>query len=125
MTYSEIQDIAIEKYKINIVNDSKCWSRTHAHCDGSRRVCKWKRAESYASTFTLFHEIGHIEANIKGMLRCEEESTATQWAVDRFRELGIPIKRHVLNSYKEYIRRTFNRGVRRGMKRRIKSSLLM
>ena len=125
MTYKEIQDKAVKDFNITIVINSKCYSRTRAHCDGSRRICKWKQAESYKSTFTLFHEIGHIETDIKGMKRCEQESEATKWAINEFRKIGLPIKRKVINAYKDYIRMTYNRGVRRGLKKNWKEMDLL
>ena len=126
MTYTEIQNELIAKYNVTIVDKSTCWARTHAHCfDGTRRICKWNRAESYASLFTLCHEIGHLETTLKGMLRCEEESLATKWGIAKIKEYGLPIKRRYLNEYKRYIKRAYDRGVRRGMKRRVKSGLLI
>ena len=124
-SYIEIADGEVLKWNINIVFESTCWSRTHAHCDGTRRVCKWKRVDSYRSLFTLLHEIGHIEANTPGMKRCEEESTATLWAIKRMREIGLPIKRKVTAKYKDYIRMTYERGIRRGLRKRVKTALYM
>ena len=62
MRYLDIQKEVIEKYRIDICDGTKCendWQRTHAHVK-ERRVCKWKQQNSVQSTFTLFHEIGHI-----------------------------------------------------------------
>lgn len=114
----EIQNEVIRKYRIDICDGSKCtndWRRVHAHVK-QRRVCKWKQAASIKSTFTLFHEIGHIENNTSKMRRCEEEFYATVWAVERMREYGIadkitdPIKK----LYQDYIWREQDRGARRG-----------
>ena len=121
--YIAIQKDAIEKYKIVIVADSKCWKRMHAHCDGSRRVCKWMPKPSYVATFELLHEIGHVETDKKGMKRCEQESVATLWGIDRMREYGLPIKRKVVARYKKYIKMTYERGLRRGLQKRVKSEL--
>ena len=47
MTYKEIQNEVIKKYRIDICDGTRCkdgdWSRTHAHVK-TRRVCKWKQA---------------------------------------------------------------------------------
>jgi len=123
MDYLEAQVFEIKHWNITIVENSTCWSRVHAHCDGSRKICKWRRKNSYKSLFVLLHEIGHIETDVKGMKRCEQESEATRWAVERLRALGIPIKRKILNDYKDYTKRTYERGVRRGLKKKVKSGL--
>ena len=115
MDYTTIQNEVIQKYNIKIETDSKCWKRTHAHIDGSRRVCKWNQANSYASTFTLFHEIGHIETHKKSYKRYEQEYYATTWGTDKMKEAGLPIKRKKVQKYKDYIRRTYERGIRRGL----------
>ena len=123
INYIEIQNKEIKLWNITNDKNSTCWSRTHAHCDGTRRICKWKQANSYISLFTLLHEIGHIETDKKGMKRAEQESCATKWAVLRLKSLNIPIKRKVVSKYKAYTLTTYNRGLRRGLKKRIKSKL--
>lgn len=124
--YIALQNETIKKYNAVIVPDSKCWSRMHAHCkDGSRRICKWKQANSYSSLFDLLHEIGHLETFTTALKRCEEESQATQWAIKRLKETGLPIKRKKAHVYKDYIARTYQRGVRRGLQKRVKSKLYM
>jgi len=118
MNLIDIQNEVIQKYRVDICDGSKCendWRRVHAHVK-ERRVCKWKQTASIKSTFTLFHEIGHIETTTSRMRRCESEYHATVWAVDRMKEYGIadritdPIKK----LYQEYIWRERDRGVRRG-----------
>lgn len=121
--YKELSEQMISKFNINIVQQSTCWSRMHAHCDGTRRICKWIPAESYRSLYDLLHEIGHIETNKAGMKRCEQESEATLWANAHIKELGLPLKRKIINKFKKYIRRTYDRGIRRGLSKRIKSKL--
>ncbi len=124
--YLELENKAIQDFKAVIVVDSKCWSRMHAHCsDGSRRICKWKPKESYISLFELLHEIGHLETDKKGMKRAEQESEATKWQLAKMKECNLPIKRKYLRQYKDYIRMTYDRGIRRGLSKRIKSKLLM
>ena len=116
MKFTEIQDEVIRKYRVDICDGTKCkndWQRTHAH-PRTRRVCKWKRANSFVSTFTLLHEIGHIENNDSKMRRCEEEYYATVWAVERCKEYGLTIPERVLREYQEYIDRELARGIRRG-----------
>lgn len=117
MTYTQIQDHVIKKYRIDICDGSKCsdgdWSRTHAHVK-QRRVCKWKRANSIQSTFTLLHEVGHIETTKAGMRRAEEEYYATVWALDRCKEYGIIVPQKTIELYQSYIDRTKRRGERRG-----------
>ena len=117
MTYTQIQDHVIKKYRIDLCDGSKCsdgdWSRTHAHVK-QRRVCKWKRANSIQSTFTLLHEVGHIETTKAGMRRAEEEYYATVWALDRCKEYGIIVPQKTIELYQDYIDRTKRRGERRG-----------
>ena len=62
MRFIDIQNEVVEKYRIVLCDGSMCkddWRRTHAH-PKERKVCKWKQVNSVESTFTLFHEIGHI-----------------------------------------------------------------
>lgn len=117
MSYTDIQNEVIKEYRIDLCDGTRCkegdWSRTHAH-PRLRRVCKWKQVNSIQSTFTLFHEIGHIEANNSKMRRAEEEYYATLWAIwccDRY-HLTIPPK--TIELYQDYIDREKSRGVRRG-----------
>lgn len=116
MTYAQIQDHVIKKYRIDICDGTKCkndWQRTHAHVK-QRRVCKWKRANSIQSTFTLLHEVGHIETTKAGMRRAEEEYYATVWALERCKEYGITVPQKTIDLYQEYIDYTKDRGERRG-----------
>ena len=116
MKYIAIQNEVIHKYNIDICDGSKCkndWQRTHAHVK-QRRVCKWKQTNSLQSTFTLFHEIGHIETTKSNMKRCEEEYHATIWAIEKFKEYGLPVPQKTIKSYQDYIDREMDRGKRRG-----------
>lgn len=119
MNYIEIQNEVVRRYRIDLCDGTKCkdgdWGRTHAHIR-ERRVCKWRQANSFRSTFDLFHEIGHIETNHSGMRRAEEEYYATAWAIDRFKEYGIPMSLRTLFVYQRYILVEIARGMRRGGK---------
>ena len=119
MTYKDIQDEVIKKYRIDICDGTRCedgdWSRTHAH-PKKRRVCKWKQANSLRSTFTLLHEIGHIENNRSWMRRAEEEFYATVWAMNECKEYGIELPDKLVQIYQDYIDREKARGLRRGGK---------
>lgn len=115
-THKEIQDEIITKYRVDICNGSKCsndWRRTHAHVK-ERRVCKWKQANSIKSTFTLLHEVGHIETTASRMRRCESEYHATVWALQRCKEYGIKVPASIIKLYQDYIDREKDRGLRRG-----------
>jgi hypothetical protein len=120
--YKELQLSEVEYHKVILDEKSVCWQRTHVHVK-ERRICKHTPKESYPSLLTLLHEIGHIYTDKSGMKRCEQESEATMWAVNRLKELGLPIKRKYIKPYKDYIRMTYNRGVRRGLSKKIKSKL--
>lgn len=116
MAYFEIQEEIIKKYCVDICDGTKCkndWSRTHAHVK-ERRVCKWKRANSIQSTFTLLHEVGHIETTKSWMRRCESEYYATAWALERCREYGLKVPENLIQKYQKYIDREKDRGIRRG-----------
>ncbi len=117
MNYIEIQNEVIRKYRINISNGAGCWERTHAH-PKERKVCKWKQANSAESTFTLFHEIGHVETFKSTMRRCESEYVATVWAIDRMKEYGLldKVSDRTKNLYQRYIYQELDRGIRRGGK---------
>lgn len=112
MNYKEIQQEVIEQYRIKIDENSTCWSRTHAH-PRERRVCKWKSRNSFRSTFTLLHEVGHIVNNNAQMRRCEQEFYATKWALEKCREYGLEIPEGVLEDYQDYVWRELDRGIRR------------
>ena len=118
MNYKEIQNEVIKKYRIDLCDGTKCendWSRTHAH-PKQRRVCKWKQVNSIESTFTLLHEIGHIENNHSKMRRCEQEYYATAWAIEIAKQYGIAdkISDKTKKLYQDYIYRELDRGIRRG-----------
>lgn len=111
--YTDIQNAIVEKYRIKLDTNSKCWQRTHAHVR-ERRVCKWKQANSFASTFTLLHEVGHIENHRARDRRAEDEYHATVWAIDRCIKYGLEIPENVLKEYQDYIDMEVDRGKRRG-----------
>ena len=116
MKYVDIQNEIITKYRIDICDGTKCandWSRTHAHVR-QRRVCKWKQSNSIESTFTLFHEVGHIMNNKSNMRRCEEEYYATVWAIDELKKYGIQVPANNIYKYQRYIDKELDRGIRRG-----------
>ena len=113
--YIDIQNAVIKKYRIDICDGTKCesdWSRTHAHVK-QRRVCKWKQANSIASTFTLLHEIGHIETKTSKMRRCESEYHATVWAIQKCKEYKLEIPAKTIKEYQDYIDMEHDRGIRR------------
>ena len=111
--HKAIQDEVISKYRITIVENSKCWSRTHAHVK-QRKVCKWKQASSIQSTFTLLHEIGHIMTYHSNMRRCESEYYATVWAIKECQKYKLDIPDSIITDYQKYIYNELDRGIRRG-----------
>lgn len=112
-SYLEIQQEVINQYHVIIDEHSTCWKRIHAHVR-ERRICKWVSKNSVLSTFTLFHEIGHIETKTSTMRRCESEYHATEWAIAKCQEYGITVPENLLIKYQEYIYREHDRGIRRG-----------
>lgn len=112
MGYREIQQEVIRKYRIKIDENSTCWGRTHAH-PKERRVCKWKARNSFQSTFTLLHEVGHVMTKTGDMRRCESEYAATVWAFEKCREYGLEIPEKTVRDYQDYIWRELDRGIRR------------
>ena len=116
MTFKQIQDEVIKECRIDICDGTKCkndWHRTHAHIR-QRRVCKWKQANSIQSTFTLFHEIGHIMTTKSSMRRAESEYYATVWAMNKCKEYGLDVPEKTISEYQNYIDREVDRGIRRG-----------
>ena len=112
----EIQEEVIRKYRIDLCDGTKCksdWTRTHAHVK-QRRVCKWRKANSIESTFTLLHEIGHVETTKGWMRRSESEYYATLWAIGQCAIYGLEIPYKTYKLYQDYIDREVRRGVRRG-----------
>jgi predicted DNA-binding protein (UPF0278 family) len=112
-SFKEIQDETIKNYNITIVEKSTCRSRTHAHIK-QRKVCKWKQASSIQSTFTLFHEIGHIMTKKSWMRRCESEYAATVWALDECKKYNLTVPYEIIRDYQNYIYNELDRGLRRG-----------
>ena len=121
MKFTDIQNEVVKKYRVTLsdgrTEDGRmgCWSRTHAHVN-ERKICKWKQANSVQSTFTLLHEIGHIETTKSWMRRAESEYFATVWALDRCKEYGIEVPDSIIDRYQAYIDRERDRGIRRGGK---------
>lgn len=113
MTFRQIQDEIVERYRVNLDEHSTCYGRMHAHVK-ERRVCKWHQKNSIQATFDLFHEIGHIETTKSKMRRCESEYHATVWAIERCKEYGLTIPKKTLNNYQRYIFDELDRGIRRG-----------
>lgn len=117
MKYIDIQNEVVKKYKIDLCDGTKCkdgdWSRTHAHTK-QRRVCKWCQRNSFQSTFTLLHEIGHIENNDGQMRRAEQEYYATIWAIRECNKYGLKVDNKTLKEYQDYIDEEVARGIRRG-----------
>ena len=117
MKYTEIQTEIIKKYRVDLCDGTRCkdgdWTRTHAH-PKQRRVCKWKQANSIQSTFTLLHEVGHIETTTSKMRRAESEYYATLWALERCKEYGIEVPEKIIKEYQDYIDDEKARGLRRG-----------
>ena len=114
--FIQIQNDIINKYNVDICHGDKCkndWSRTHAHVK-ERRVCKWKQCNSAVSTFTLLHEVGHIETTTSKMRRCESEYFATAWAIEQCELYGVEIPQKTIQQYQRYIFNELDRGVRRG-----------
>lgn len=113
MNYLAIQKDVISKYKIVISENSTCYGRTHAHCDGTRRICKWKQSNGLVSTFTLLHEVGHIMTHTNKMRRCESEYYATIWALEECKKYGLTITDKIINEYQRYIDMELQRGLMR------------
>ena len=119
--YIDAQREVIKKYRVRVYapryNNRYCifgsTGRTHAHIV-ERVVCKWTPSNTIQSTFTLFHEIGHIETTTSKMRRAEEEYYAKVWAIERCKEYGFEIPKKVIKEYQEYIDMEKSRGVRRG-----------
>ena len=118
MKFIDIQNEVIKDYRIDLCDGSKCkrdWRRTHAH-PKQRRVCKWVQKNSFQSTFTLFHEIGHIEEYKSYMRRAEDEYYATTFAIQLCRKYNLEIPQKTLDDYQDYIDMEVERGKRRGGK---------
>ena len=115
--YIDIQNEVIAKYrvKVSLGCPLSYRTRTHAHPE-LRQVCKWKQANSIQATFTLLHEVGHIETDRRGMRRAEQEYHATVWALERCKEYGLEVPGNLIKSYQDYIDSEKARGLRRGGK---------
>jgi hypothetical protein len=93
-------------------------SRAHAHVK-ERKICLAAVPRGFTSFFTALHEIGHVVHPQGGYSssypRALAEHNATEWAKERCRELGVPLKRKVMQAYKSYITNKIERGIRRGL----------
>lgn len=117
MKYTDIQDEIIKKYHVKVSTGCPLSYRTRTHAHPKlRQVCKWKQANSFQSTFTLLHEVGHIETDRPGMRRAEQEYHATVWALDQCKEYGIEVPSALIEKYQKYIDLEKARGMRRGGK---------
>ena len=115
--YTQIQNDVVSKYRVTLDKHSKCkMKRAHAHVS-ERRICNWNRANTFRSTFTLLHEIGHLETTKRTMKRCESEYYATCWALDKCKEYNLYVDEDVLYIYQRYIYQELARGKRRGGKK--------
>lgn len=112
--YVNIEKELVEKYRVIINHDSTCRKRTHAHCDGTRVICKYKYSNSIVSLFTLAHEIGHIMTKTSKMRRCESEYYATVWAIQELAKYNLKAPERTIKAYQNYINRELRRGLRRG-----------
>lgn len=112
--YVNIERELVEKYRVIINRNSKCRSRTHAHCNGTRIICKYEFANSIVSLFTLAHEIGHIMTKTSKMRRCESEYYATVWAIQELAKYNLKAPDRTIKAYQNYINRELRRGLRRG-----------
>lgn len=112
--YIKIEEQLIKKYNIEIITNSSCRRRTHAHIDGTRRICKWNQANSINSLFILAHEIGHIMTYKSKMRRCESEYYATVWALKELEKYYIEVPIEIVDRYQRYIYMELDRGLKRG-----------
>ena len=53
--------------------------------------------------FAFMHEIGHVETNTLNMKRCLQEYLATQWALDKAKEIGFIVPTIFVATYQNYI----------------------
>lgn len=80
-----------------------------------KMICKWDYAEDLEETFDLFHEIGHCQNNAPNMRRCEQEYSASVWAVVHLLfEYDIIINDSIIQRYEDYIEMEKLRGIKRG-----------
>jgi hypothetical protein len=112
--FVSIEKELVEKYRVIINTNSTCWSRTHAHCNGTRIICKYQYSNSIISLFTLAHEIGHIMTKTSKMRRCESEYYATVWAIQELHKYGLKVPEQKIQEYQRYVYRELSRGLRRG-----------
>ena len=62
-----------------------------------------KKKPSEWSLFAFLHEIGHILTNNTNQYRCVQEFLATQWAINKAKEIGFNVPNEYINSYQKYI----------------------
>lgn len=115
--YLSMAEAIAAEHNINTV-----WRQCRGYSFGKDRRVECPEPRGYKSFFTFLHEVGHIvhpQGGYQGSgnpakTRALAEYNATVWAKEKLRELGLPVKRKVSQSYDLYVKDKIARGLRRG-----------
>lgn len=104
-TISSIVNIILKEYKNKI--DFRFTNDEVSYCYVPEKIIYiYSKGFLYPDQnflFDLLHEIGHIETNVAGMKRCEEEFYATQWAIKKMKKYDCEISDLRKKEFQNYI----------------------
>jgi hypothetical protein len=127
--YIGLADKVTKEYNLNICyREGNCrgWAYRKAP-NGLTNFIICSKPKGRSSFFTFLHEAGHlVEQNCygeNGITRAEAETNATLWAIKKSKELGVSVRRKDIGKYKKYINMKYQRALKRGLKKKIKSKL--
>jgi len=105
---------AIYFREINIMFDNNKHDDFHSYVN-KKEVHLPKSIIANPTEWTLFafmHEIGHIQTNVSNMKRCMQEYLATQWALDKSKEIGFAVPTIYISTYQNYIWRWRDKSIK-------------
>lgn len=105
---NEIKEVFFDSGKYRLTHECFCGDSSIAHCHTDLGLV-FQSKEDYENVtaetlFDLLHEIGHLETNTDNMTRQEEESFATQWALERMKLYDFKLPKERQKEFEEYIK---------------------
>lgn len=104
---NELEEVFFDSGKYRLTHNCFCGDNSVAHCHTDLGVIFQSKEDfenvTPESLFDLLHEIGHLETNTDQMTRQEEESFATQWALERMKLYDFKLPKKRQKEFEEYI----------------------
>lgn len=116
--YTALQNQLIEEHNV-VMCDGTIDGHECEHCrlsahrcayhkgNENRKIRNWKQENTILSTFILLHEIGHLQEHYK--YRVEDEYRATEWALQKCKDLHISVSRDMVSSKQISIMRMYDK----------------